>query len=289
MPAHRTLLLALAGALATALLAAAPAGASLTVTATVVGPAAQHGHTAVLPVLLAPPGARAYGRPVLRVAIRGARPIHWGSIRLRVDRLRPGDRLGLRLDGRRARLVRLRQSGLGDSFQRVRAGLQRTAKRSRNAIADLEPLVKGRDDAAHRDRVRDRLSGLLAHLMSLRGNLGTTLERLREVGPSTGARHRAVRRAQRRYASRIAAVRRQAGVAVRRTRAALAALGAGPPIGESGTQPVIPIPGPPQPGVVGTASELSSSLLELLTRLGVLTSPQLASPGDVVHEGAPSG
>lgn len=280
MSALRTALVA-ASAAAAVLVAAAPAAEARTVAATVIAPAAGQ-HPQTLPVLLSRPAARAYGRPVLRVVVGGRRPVRWGSDRLALAQLRPGDHLGLRLDGRRARSVKLRGSGRADSFARVTRELMRTARSSRGAVAELQRITGG--EASDRRRVRRRLSDLMARFMGLEGDLGTTLARMRAVRPDAKARGKAVARVQRPYARRIERVRRQAGAAARRTRAALTAIGAGPPLGEAGDGTLVPVrPGgggdlPQLPGVISTVGNLSQSIVDLLVQLGVLEPQGLLAP-----------
>ncbi|HEY8581701.1 MAG TPA: hypothetical protein VIL49_02100 [Capillimicrobium sp.] len=263
-------------ALALALPSSAPA---LTAGATVIAPATGSG-PATIPVLLARPAAKALGRPVIAVRVRGNRPVRWGSDRLALIQLRPGDRLGLQLAGRSVQRITLRGSGRADTFRYVDRSLSRAGERSERSVADLRAILGGK--AVKVDRVRDRLSRLLAELLGLKTDLSTTLNRMRAVQPDGGPRRKAVAAAQAAYARQIAAVRRRAVIAARRTQNAFAELNRGPDLGQSGE--AVLVTGPDEaPGVVGTVSSLSNGLLDLLARLGILESSQTGSVIDVVE------
>jgi hypothetical protein len=244
----------------------AAAAADRTVAASVVAPATPRGDAAALPVLLSPDAARAYGRPVIAAVVRGKRPVRWGSDRLGLDQLRPGDRLTLRLRGTRARVVTLRVSGRGDSFDRVAAQLLRVGQTSQATLAQLSD-ASGTDATA----LRSQLTTLHGDLLALDADLDASLERLAALRPRQAGRRAAVAAAQQPYVSRLTAVRDQARVAAAQADAAAASVGDGEPIGESGDGTAHPSPPPVLPGNgSGDVSKLSNDLLALLEDMGLV-------------------
>lgn len=274
----RLTIVALAAGLAAAAPAAPASAAARTariartarVAATVVAPAVPHGAGADLPVLLSRAAARRYHRPVVDVHLprrRGA--IHWGTGHLALARLRPGDRLTLRLRGLRVRRADLHNSGAGDSFDVVGRELRRTAATAKATIAAAGPVVAAAQSSPAPAQVRAlsrQLETQLTDLDALASDLQTTIAKLARRRPADRRRRAAVATAQRPYADGLAAVRDQARRAAASIRNAIRWIPPG--ISEGGDQggespPPLPVE------TTSAVSDVTGRLSALLSRLGL--------------------
>lgn len=266
-------------AAATGLALPGAAAADRTVSASVVAPATPSAGAAALPVLLLGHAARSHRRPVIAAVVSGRRPVRWGSDRLGLDQLRPGDRVTLRLHGRRARSIRLQRSGRGDSFDRVAGALGRAATGGRQTVDRLAALPQS-PPPEELAALRTQLTTLVGDLQSLVDDLDASLRSMRRLLPRDAARRSAVIAAQRPYAGGVTAVRDAARTAARAVDHAAGTLGDGPPTGSSGdggTSPSGPAPLP-----TGTPGEVTQPLVRFLEQAGLIE----FSGGPVPLEGA---
>lgn len=273
-------------ALLCALVLTVPASARTLRGTVVAPPVARDGGGATLPVLLTTTSARRAGHPVVGVVVTGRRPVRWGTDRLGLAALRPGDRLLLRVRGPRARRVVLRVSGRGDAFGRIVRQFRRIARTSRQTIALAQSISAAQSQRAPLDQVRDlrtRLTLLGADLQALGDDVARGLERLAEAQPRDPARRAAVAAVQAPYATTLTTLRDHAMAAAERTGRAAASLDAIPAVSgdRDGTQ--TPTEGPlPIALPVETTSAVSGAsdgLLRMLNAMGVVGDEPLAVPG----------
>ncbi|HWV84940.1 MAG TPA: hypothetical protein VNZ62_05785 [Capillimicrobium sp.] len=256
--------------------AASPASAR-TVSAVVIAPAASDAAGATrLPMLLGPRGQLRVGRPVVAPVVpRGSHPIRWGTDRMALGGLRPGDRLRVVLRGDRARRIVLRRSGRADEFGRIVEQFAELQTVVRETIAVAGPVTGATSTSIPRDQVtalRLQLTLLGSALEAIGTDVDVSLERLGEVRPREAARRAAVVAAQQPYATQLAAVRDAArGVAAEAAAAAeLLDAVADVPGSTDGTadppDPAAPIEVPLS--VVGAVGQLANRLADLAERLG---------------------
>jgi len=254
----------------------APASAR-TVSAVVIAPAAADDAGATrLPLLLGPRGQLRVGRPVVAPVVpRGSRPVRWGTDRMMLAGLRPGDRLRVDLRGDRARRIVLRRSGRADEFGRIVEQFADLQTVVRETIAVAGPITAATSTSIPRDQVtavRRQLTLLGSALEAIGTDVDVSLERLGEVRPREAARRAAVVAAQQPYASQLAAVRDAARAAVAEADAAAELLDAvaDVPGSTDGTAnpppPTAPIEVPLS--VIGAVGQLASRLADLAERLG---------------------
>lgn len=276
--AHR---LRLVLVLLVAALAAAPAVASArTYRATVIAPAAADGKGRLMLALLVSQRAeRALKRPVIAAVVPpGAKPVRWGTGRLALDRLRPGDRVTVDLRGTRARTLTLERSGSADDFARIANQLFALSA----AVAKTTELATPVASAASYPRdqlriLRDQISDLQGELDAIDADVQTSLTRLAAVRPREARRRDAVAAAQAPYEQRLTGVRDAARAA--RLQSDLAAEGldavADIPGANDGTQtpvsPAVPIALPV--GTTSTVSDLLRTLVVLSDQLGLAAPP----------------
>jgi bifunctional DNA-binding transcriptional regulator/antitoxin component of YhaV-PrlF toxin-antitoxin module len=255
---------------------AAPAS-TRTVSAVVIAPAASDAAGATrLPLLLGPRGRLRAGRPVVAPVVpRGSRPIRWGTGRMTLAGLRPGDRLRVDLRGDRARRIVLRRSGRADEFGRIVRRFAELQAVVRETIAVAGPITAATSTSVPRDQVtalRHRLALLGAALEAIGTDVDVSLERLGEVRPREQAPRAAVVAAQQPYASQLAAVRDAARAAVAEADAAAELLDAvaDVPGSADGTANPPPSTAPIEVplSVIGAVGRLANRLADLAERLG---------------------
>ena len=266
-----------------AVLLAVPAAASArTYRATVIAPPAADGAGHVtLPLLLGTRAERRAKRPVIAPVVpRGERPVRWGTRRLGLWQLRPGDRVAVNLRGHRARALTLRRSGSADAFDRILTQLRalRDAVAATTALA--QPVAAAAGGSYPRDQLRvlrDQVSDLQGQLDAVDADVQTSLDRLASVRPRDPRRAAAVAAAQAAYEQQLTGVRDAARAA--RQQSDLAAEGldavAFIPGADDGTQqpadPAAPIVLPF--GTTSTVSDLLRTLVVLSDQLGLAAPP----------------
>jgi hypothetical protein len=278
--------------LATLLALPAAAGAATrarTVHATVVAPAHATPAGRALPLLLTVRAQRAVGKPVVDAIVpSGAKPIRWGTGRLALQRLRPGDVVTVALRGSRASRIALQRSGRADAFDRVVvqfAALNAAAERTRALAAPVAQLTTS---SAPRDQVsalRAQLVGFGGDLQGVIDDVATSLSRLAEVVPRQDPRRAAVLAAQQAYVDQLNGVRAAAQATLDATNLAADALGPVQIVDSSmdGTatpvDPALPIELPI--GTISTVSSVLNAVGTLFDALGMpLTTP--TAPGGIL-------
>jgi hypothetical protein len=269
-----------------ALVLAAPASARTLHGTVVAPPVAREDGGATLPVLLTARSARRAGHPVVGVVVAGKRPVRWGTDRLGLASLRPGDRLTLRVRRARARRVVLRVSGRGDAFGRVVRQFRRIAQTSRQTIALAQAIAPARSATVPLDQVRAlrrRLTLLGSDLQALGDDVARSLQRLTEAQPHDPARRAAVAAVQAAYATTLTTLRDHARAAAQRTEQAAATLNAIPEVANDhdGTQTPTEGPLPISLPVESTSavSGATDGLLRMLNAMGLVGDQPLAVPG----------
>lgn len=265
-------------ALLVAVVLVAPAAASArTVSATVIAPAATDaaGRT-TLPLLLSVRAERILKHPVIApVVAAGDQPVRWGTGRLALAQLRPGDRLTIDLRGSRARKLTLQRSGSADDFSRIVTQLGDLGAAVAQTTALATPVAAASSYPRDQLRVlRDQLTDLQGALDGIDADVQTSLVRLAAVRPSDPRRHDAVAAAQAAYEQQLTGVRDAARAA--RAQADLAAEGldavAEIPGASDGTaNPVTgPVPIELPIGTISTVSDLLRTLTVLSDQLGLV-------------------
>jgi hypothetical protein len=286
----RLVALALTLAALLALPVAAGAATARTVFGTVVAPAHATARGPALPVLLTVRSQRRVGRPVVDIVVpSGTQPVHWGTDRLALQALRPGDVLKVVLrGGGRATRVQLQRSGKADAFDRVVvqfAALQGAAQKTTALAGPVAQLTT-------QSAPRDQLSALRAQLVDFGGDLQnvvddvqTSLHRLAEVVPRQDPRRSAVLAAQQAYVDQLGGVRDAARAVLDAANLAADALGPVAQVDSStdGTatpvDPALPIELPV--GSIATVSAVLNAVGTLFDALGMpLTTP--TAPGGIL-------
>jgi len=268
-------------ALVVAVALVAPAAASAkTYRATVIAPAAADGKGRVtLPLLLSARAERVLKRPVIAPVVpKGAKPVRWGTSRLALAKLRPGDRVTIDLRGSRARTLTLQRSGTADDFDRV----VRQLRDLQAAVARTNELATPVASAASYPRdqlraLRDQISELQGQLDAVDADVETSLRRLAAVRPADPRRAAAVAAAQAAYAGRLTGVRDAARAA--RAQSDLAAEGldavAEVPGSNDGTDNAVtgPVLIALPFGTTSTVNDLLRTLVVLGDQLGLAAPP----------------
>src|SRR4051794_4398731 len=166
MPPRIRTLLALV--IASLLVAPAVAGAR-TYSATLIAPAgADSAGRLTLPLLLSPHGELVAKRPVIAPIVpAGPKPVRWGTGRLALAELRPGDKVTVDLRGSRARKLTLQRSGSADDFDRMATQLRALSAAVAKTVALAQPVAA----AAGGSYPRDQLRVLRDQITDLQGDL----------------------------------------------------------------------------------------------------------------------
>jgi hypothetical protein len=273
----------LAVVLATVALLAVPGVATArTYGATVIAPAAADANGRLtLPLLLSPRAERILRRPVIAPIVpAGAEPIRWGTGRLALAQLRPGDKLTVALAGGRARRITLQRSGSADDFDRILKQLGSLSDAVARTTALAQPVAAAAGGSYPRDQLRtlrDQISDLQGELDAITSDVQTSITRLEAVRPAEQHRHDAVAAAQAAYEGQLTGVRDAAQAA--RDQSDLAAEGLDAvaliPGSDDGTQtpvdPTVPIALPF--GTTSTVSGLLNTLIVLADQINLARPP----------------
>jgi hypothetical protein len=260
-----------------------------TVHGTVVAPAHATPAGVALPVLMSVRAQRLTGKPVVDVIVpRGAKPIHWGTGRLALQELRPGDFLKVVLRGGTGSRLELQRSGKADSFDRVVgqfAALNAAAQKTTSLAGPVSQLTTS-------SAPRDQVSALRAQLVDFGGDLqnvaddvATSLGRLAEVVPKQDPRRSAVLAAQQAYVDQLNGVRSAAQAALDATNLAKDTLGPVQIVDSSTDGTAVPLdPAAPIELPIGTISSVSGVLNAVGTLFDALGMPLTTptAPGGIL-------
>jgi len=248
--------------------------------ATVIAPAAaDNAGRATLPLLLSPRAELVLRRPVITPIVpKGAKPVRWGTSRLALAKLRPGDTVRIDLRGHRARTISLQRSGTADDFDRVARQLRDLHAAVARTAELAWPVASASSYPRDQLRVlRDQISDLQGELDAVDADVQTSLVRLVAVRPADARRAAAVAAAQAAYEGRLTGVRDAARAA--RAQADLAAEGldavAEVPGSNDGTDnpQTGPVPIELPLGTTSTVSDLLRTLVVLSDQLGLAEPP----------------
>jgi hypothetical protein len=290
MPRVRIIALVMTLATLALLPAASPAAArTRTIYATVVAPAHATPAGPALPLLASVRSQPLVGKPVVDVVVaRGAQPVHWGTGRLALQSLRPGDVLKVALRGGNRSRLELQRSGKADGFDRVVTQFAELNAAARETSTLAGPVAQLTTSSAPRDQVsalRAQLVGFAGDLQNVVDDVGTSLSRLAEVVPKHDPRRSAVLAAQQPYVDQLNGVRGAAQSALDATNLATDALGPVQVVDSAtdGTgvpvDPALPIELPI--GTISTVSGVLNAVGTLFDALGMpLTTP--TAPGGIL-------
>jgi len=267
--------------LAVAALLAVPAtAAAKRYSATVIAPAAaDSAGRLTLPLLLSPRAELRLKRPVIAPVVpKGSKPVRWGTRRLALAQLRPGDRLTVDLRGHRARKLTLQRSGSADDFDRIATQLRELNAAVAQTTQLATPVASATSYPRDQLRVlRDQISDLQGQLDAVDADVQTSLTGLAAVRPADARRAAAVAAAQAAYERQLTGVRDAARAARAQSDLAAEGLDAVAEIPGSNDGTANPVTGPVPIelpfGTTSTVSGLLGTLVVLSDQLGLAAPP----------------